>query len=179
MRYRFFIWFILFVSLLLSCSEKKVDELEDNGDVMPSQLTWKYSGEQCSDGSEPFRIELFFRAGVIATLTYGIDLNKESQFARQSLLWKMVDDIVYIYLDKNVYPDADKDLYIKGKILEDNLLEVSWEDGLGEFWDTNAAKNNWLSSMVLELTELNRDNTDCGLWHPWTIPGFEDTYGIP
>ena len=166
----------------VSCSDKNANDELSNGDggAMPNFAIWTYSGEQIAEGAAPFKINLYFKEGIYAWIQYGEDLDTEGKYERQDLLWKMVDGIVYMYLDWKVYPDANRDLYIKGVILEDNhKLEVSWTNGLGRTWNSMASENGWPSKITLDLTYLwDAEGTiPLAIWGPWSTPGFAEEYG--
>lgn len=173
-------FFLFILMLVASCTDTTTVDLADGqaSDNMPNVASWKYYGIQQSSGKDKLMVELSFVEGISASVRYGVDLNEKSSSEHHSLLWKMVDGTVYMYLDKTELSQSERPLYMEGKIIDDNrYLEVSWNNGLGSLWDAKAGDNAWEDRITLELVEFK----DFGwgydvMWYPWNIPGFVNTY---
>lgn len=165
----------LIIIVPLTCSVQHTSAEEDsknNNETMPRTQRWDYSGEQARDGKQVFKIKLKFRQGIYSSVQYGFNLLNESLYEEKNTLWKVIDSTVFMFLQE------DKSLYIKGKIIEGDRLDVSWVNSLGSIWDSNHEDNEWQSSMTLELTNIYDDVLGReALWYPWIIPGYGETYG--
>ena len=167
--------FAILCFCVASCSTKSTGEnekVEEQGSAMPRTLYWVFSGEQMKDGTSVFTMSIRFHEGIYGQMRYGTDLSSDKFFEKRDIMWKMVDGIV------SVYSYVTKELLLTGKILDKDHLDVSFEQSLGQLWDSEADKCGWESHINLSLTEISdmelyNQNPDYALWYPWSIPGYD------
>lgn len=170
---------VLIASLLLgtlSCSVQQItveDDSSTNNETMPRTQDWSYYGKQShNDNNQCLYLQLDFHQGIHSWVQYGSSFDDQISYERKKTLWKMIDSTVFIYLEE------DKTLYMMGKILEGDQLDVWWDNSLGIIWDSKHEENEWESNMTLDLTRilddvLGRDS----VWSPWNTPGYGENYG--
>lgn len=131
---------------LPACTDIRSDIIID-----PLDYSWTYISEESPDETNGLRFYMEFKPANPsynqAFLCYGFGevdlLPKKGRSERVDMLYSVSSEQLSLFVKDT--------LFMTGKILENNRLEVSWTGSLGDLWDTCHKKYDWPSHVSLKI----------------------------